>query len=55
MFHFFQDYFDPAKHMAKAHGLKFVYDFVCDKCDLRDLTNYSFSRSIQDVFILNLK
>ena len=28
--------------MAKAHGLKYVHDLHCEKCDLREETNQLF-------------
>ena len=42
-----KDFFDLTKHMAKAHNLKYVYDYHCDICETKFKSKFILQRHMQ--------
>merc|ERR1712079_293824 len=42
-----REYYDLTKHMAKAHRLKYEYEYNCDICHLKLKTKFILQRHMQ--------
>ena len=42
-----KEFFDLTKHMAKAHNLKYIYDYNCDLCETKFKSKFILQRHMQ--------